>query len=724
MISALTLIQGLLFIAVFFWLLQLTGGVLKNALINNIQLSAERQALLVEARMIKTAEATDVLAQTISLLKDSGRTDRDFIPSLFMHMLAEDPEIFALWAIFEPDAWDGEDARFAGSETYRASGRFYPWAYRDDEGKPTLDLAMAEDGEATGDYYSIPFETGSSLFLEPYAETVETKAVLMTTYAIPLALKDGSRYGVAGIDISLDFLSNILTEEALGAGIAVSIISPDGLILGLTGDQASLGKTLAETGNEKALGAIKTVSESGKASISESGYGPKNAPVVNVLVPIPLPGSSKSWVYSISIDKALVFREQTKAMTNLIIFFIASIILLLFGILLFSRQISSPIKSVSRAFLRMEDGDLTVRVPVTTRDEVGALAKAFNLFAIRISFLFKSVKKMTQGIGESSIELEESVTKSKNAVSEIRSCVEETDRNMGEQVGAIDSAQVQVSTITTKIGELLAMLERQGSAIADSSSGVEEMVGNIQSMAANTESVVREFENLTESSRKGKTNLNNVTAKIDEVALKSRGLTETNAEVARIADQTSLLAMNAAIEAAHAGKAGLGFAVVAKEIKKLAESSQALSKKVTEQLHGIEDVIAGVSLASSDTKASFERIMSGIERVNALEDEAYQAVTEQREGSTQVLAALTQMQDITEQVKSATARIQDSSGQVNDSMEKLNEVSSDLAESIRRISDKADEIDTASAVVYALAVANRRGVASLAEQVEKFQFDK
>ena len=719
-----TIFQGLVFFAIFIWIMQLTGGIFKNTLIDNLRLSAQRYAVTIEARMIKIAQSSTDLAGTLDKLKEAGLTDRDFVTGLMLDVFNKNADIFAVWGMFEPNQWDGKDERFKGTEAYPENGRFYPWVYRDDRGTPVVSVYIPEDdSEATGSYYIIPFETGKSLFLEPYSETVDVQPVLMTTYSVPLTHGDGNRYGVAGIDISLAFLSQLLEEANPGEGEYISILSSEGVILGNTGDETTLGRNIGETEDSGGFEQVKTVSGTGTPAIVESVSGILKLPVIRVLVPVKLPGTTPPWVYCISIDKTVVFREQIKAMISLLLFFGIGLALLISGILIMTRKIVKPLLTVSGAFTEMQKGNLTIRVPVTTRDEVGTLSKTFNQFSSNISGLFMSVSRMTARIGMSSAELEDSVSHTKTALDEIRTRVSRTASDMEKQAAAVDSAQDNVKSITAKIDSLAGTIDKQGAAVSEASSCVEQMVGNIQSLANNTGMVVKEFGVLEESGKQGKSRLDAMNAKIADVSLKSSGLAETNRAVAQIAEQTSLLAINAAIEASHAGQAGLGFAVVANEIRTLAENAQQRSKMVSEQLKGIESVIAEATLASADTKKSFDTIISRIEQVNSLEQEAWQAVQEQRTGSEQVIAALAVMQDVSGEVKSATDSIRDANRHVNESMNKLDEVSGNLADSIGEIAKKTDSIDKASEGVFSLAAANKQQVVSLAAEVDKFKFE-
>ena len=144
------------------------------------------------------------------------------------------------------------------------------------------------------------------------------------------------------------------------------------------------------------------------------------------------------------------------------------------------------------------------------------------------------------------------------------------------------------------------MIETQASGVEQASGAIEQMIENINSVSSSVEHMAGSFENLLKSTEAGVEKQKSVGVKIKDIETQSAELQGANHIISEIAAQTNLLAMNAAIEAAHAGDSGKGFSVVADEIKKLSENSQRESNKISEQLNAITNSIAEVVEASTE----------------------------------------------------------------------------------------------------------------------------
>jgi len=159
----------------------------------------------------------------------------------------------------------------------------------------------------------------------------------------------------------------------------------------------------------------------------------------------------------------------------------------------------------------------------------------------------------------------------------------------------------------------------------------------------------------------GHSSLSGVSKDIQEVARESESLMEINSVMQNIASQTNLLSMNAAIEAAHAGELGMGFAVVANEIRKLAESSATQSKTISSVLKKIKGAIDKITKSTEGVLGKFDAIEDGVKTVADQEHNILNAMEEQGHGSKQILQAIGSLNDLTQRVKDEARQMAESS---------------------------------------------------------------
>jgi methyl-accepting chemotaxis protein len=265
------------------------------------------------------------------------------------------------------------------------------------------------------------------------------------------------------------------------------------------------------------------------------------------------------------------------------------------------------------------------------------------------------------------------------------------------------------------------MIAEQAAGVAEASASIEQMVGNIGSVSASIDRMAVEFGELALAAEEGKATQVAADDRIAQITERSRSLLEANETIASIASQTNLLAMNAAIEAAHAGEVGKGFAVVADEIRRLAETAAGQASAVKGELAEVQRSIDAVVDSSLASQASFERVATMIGKTGAVVREVKDAMAEQGIGSSQILEALKAMNDITVEVRTSSSEMNSGNVKILAGMKRLSETAEEIRDSMAEMSDGAGEISGNAKKASTLAEETRNAISQAHGAAVKFK---
>lgn len=290
--------------------------------------------------------------------------------------------------------------------------------------------------------------------------------------------------------------------------------------------------------------------------------------------------------------------------------------------------------------------------------------------------------------------------------------------NQAESVTQTDGT---VKTILETLNTLDSYIAIQSNRLMQSSSLIETMITNVRDVTGLLEESNTVIQDAHQLSIQGKAGAKNANEAAMEIAKKSGDLLEAGEVIQNVASQTNLLAMNAAIEAAHAGESGKGFAVVADEIRKLAEESSMQGKKIAAVIKESLQIIQKLTDTESTTERAFEQVYTLVSKISEQEARILEAMQQQEAGSEKITAAITDVNGITYDIKSKSEEMANNGRHTAEEMKNLNTLTAALTEKMNEMTGDVLNINKAIQTVHEVTQKNAQAIQEVVQEVDSFQ---